>query len=82
MFARDLATPLIETIDVEGNIDSIIPFQPSVVFRIETSHLFCRAKHMTGVYMKRNTRQKFVKYRTFAFLQNINICSFLGIDLT
>ena len=82
MFVRDLATPLIGTIEIKGNIDSISPFQPNVMFHIETSHLFCRAKQMTGFYMKRNTRQKFVKYRNFVFLQNINICSFLGIDLT
>ena len=30
-------------------------FQPSVVFHIETSHLFCSAKQMTGFYMKHNT---------------------------
>ena len=27
------------------------PLQPSVVFHIETSHLFCSAKQMTGFYM-------------------------------
>ena len=32
----------------------IIPFQPSVVFHIETSHLFYSAKHMTNFYVKRN----------------------------
>ena len=31
---------------------NINPFQSSVVFHIETSHLFCRAKQMTGFYMK------------------------------
>ena len=31
------------------------PFQPNVVFHIETSQLFCRAKQLTGFYMKRNT---------------------------
>ena len=35
-------------------------FQPSVAFHIETSHLFCRAKQMTGFYMKRNTGLKWV----------------------
>ena len=34
------------------------PFQPSVMFHIETSHLFCRAKQMSGFYMKRNTGLK------------------------
>ena len=33
-------------------------FQPRVVFHIETSHLFCRAKQLTGFYMKSNTRLK------------------------
>ena len=36
-------------------------FQPSVAFYIETSHLFCKAKQMTGFYMKRNTGMKWVK---------------------
>ena len=36
-------------------------FRPSVVFHIETSHLFCSAKQMTGFYMKRNTGLKWVK---------------------
>ena len=38
-----------------------IPFQPSVAFHIETSHLFSSAKQMTGFYMKRNTGQKWAK---------------------
>ena len=33
-------------------------FQPSVAFYIETSHLFCSAKEMTGFYMKCNTGLK------------------------
>ena len=37
------------------------PFQPSVVFHIKTSHLFCSAKQMTGFYMKHNTGLKWVK---------------------
>ena len=35
-------------------------FQASVGFYIETSHLLCRAKQMTGFYMKCNTRLKLV----------------------
>ena len=31
------------------------PFKPSVPFHIETSHLFCSLKQMTGFYIKRNT---------------------------
>ena len=30
---------------------SFNPFQPSVLFHIRTSHLFCSAKQMTGFYM-------------------------------
>ena len=37
------------------------PFQPSVAFHIETSHLICKAKQMTGFYMKCNTGLKWVK---------------------
>ena len=40
---------------------TINPFQPSVPFDIETSHLFCSVKQMTGFYMKRNTGLKWVK---------------------
>ena len=42
--------------------EGLNPFQPSVVFHIETSHLFCCAKQMTGFYMKRSTRLKWIKY--------------------
>ena len=35
-------------------------FPPSVAFHIEASQLFCRIKQMTGFYMKRNTRLKWV----------------------
>ena len=38
----------------------INPFQPSVAFWIETSHLICRAKQMTDFCMKRYTRLKWV----------------------
>ena len=37
---------------------TVIPFQPSVLFHIETSHLFCSAKQITGVCMKRNIELK------------------------
>ena len=33
-------------------------FQSGVAFHIETSHLFSRAKQMTGFYMKSNTGLK------------------------
>ena len=38
----------------------IIPFQPSIAFHIETSHLFWKTKQLTGFYMKRNTGMKLV----------------------
>ena len=41
----------------------INPFKPSVTFLIETSHLFCSAKQMTGFFVKRNTGLKWVKKR-------------------
>ena len=36
------------------------PFQTSVAFHIETSHLFSRAEQMTGFYMKHNTGFKWI----------------------
>ena len=33
-------------------------FQSSVAFHVETSHLFCRAQHVSVFYMKPNTRLK------------------------
>ena len=44
-------------------INPINLFQPSVTFNIETSHLFCSAKQITGFYMKCNARLKWVKTR-------------------
>ena len=42
-------------------IDAIMdPFQPSVVFHIETSHLICNANQMTGFHMKCNTGLRWV----------------------
>ena len=34
------------------------PFQPSVAFHIETSHLICRANQMSRFYMKCNAGLK------------------------
>ena len=43
----------------------------SVAFNIGTSHLFCSAKQMTGFYMTRNTRLKWVNsYREQYFLSS------------
>ena len=36
------------------------PFQLSVAFYIETSHLLCSAKQMNGFYIEHNTRLKWV----------------------
>ena len=46
------------------------PFQPSVAFHIETSHLFCSAKQMTGFYMKHNTGLKWANRVNIAFYLN------------
>ena len=40
------------------NVDFFDPFQPSVAFHIETSHLTCIANEMTGFYMKCKTGLK------------------------
>ena len=42
-------------------ISLVIPFLSGVAFHIETSHLFCSAKKMTGFYVKHNTGQKWLK---------------------
>ena len=34
------------------------PFQPSIAFHIETSHLFNKVKQVTGFYIKRNAGQE------------------------
>ena len=39
-------------------IQLINTFQSSVAFHIESSHLFYKAKQITGFYMERNTRLK------------------------
>ena len=39
----------------KGEVGSLFnPFQPSVAFHIETSHLFSSVKQMTGFYIKCN----------------------------
>ena len=43
-------------------LDLIKPFQPSISFHIEISHLFCFAKQMTGFYMIPNTGLEWVNY--------------------
>ena len=36
------------------------PFQPSIAFHVETSHLICFANQITGFYMKCNNGLKWV----------------------
>ena len=43
-------------------------FQSSVVFHIETNHLICNAKQMTGFYGKCNTGQRWVSKKNRATL--------------
>ena len=38
----------------------VSPFQPSVAFHLEISHLICTANQVTGFYMKCNTGLKWV----------------------
>ena len=48
----------------------INPFQPTVAFHIEISHLFYRAKQMTGFYTKRNTELKWVNVAVLYIIQS------------
>ena len=50
---------------------SINTFEQNVTFNIETTHLFCRAKKMTGFNMKRNTGLKWINYVTLEVLQMV-----------
>ena len=47
------------------------PFQPSVEFHIEISHLICTANQITGFYMKCNARLKSVKWVNFQLITGI-----------
>ena len=42
--------------------ETVNPFQPSVVFDIETRHLICTANQMTGFYMKCGSGLNWVNY--------------------
>ena len=47
------------------------PFQPSVAFHIETSHLICNANQMTGFYIECNTGLKWLNgFRVFDILRS------------
>ena len=58
------------------------PFQPSVAFHVETSHLFCFAKQVTGFYMKCNTGLTFVNpFRANALQYSaVNLAKTIGIN--
>ena len=43
------------------------PFQPSVAFHIETSHLICNVILTIGFYMRCNTGLKWIKLFKFWF---------------
>ena len=67
------------------------PFQPSVAFHIETSHLFCKAKQVTGFYMKHNTGMKWVnlcdsdiceQYSKYSVFRNLTDQKILGLAST
>ena len=46
-------------------------FPNTPAFHIETSHLFCRAKQITGFYMKRNTGLKWVNIQSSCFQKKL-----------
>ena len=46
------------------------PFQLSIVFHIETSHLFCSAKEIIGFNMKRNIGPKWANYMNETYYIN------------
>ena len=58
--------------------DWINPFQPSVTFHIETSHLICSAKQITGFYMKYNTGLKELSFLSSHVNMTLNLSIFVG----
>ena len=51
------------------------PFQPSVAFHIETSHLICIANQMTGSYMECNTGLEWVSVHFFEIIvDTLRVC--------
>ena len=64
----------------ETKMTDIDPFQPSVAFQIETSHLFRSANQMTGVHMKCNTGLKWVKVE-FIYLNEISLFKYKTLKL-
>ena len=52
-----------QTYSSPGFHKQINPYQPNVVFYIETSRLVCISYQMTGFYMKCNTELKWVNWK-------------------
>ena len=50
------------------------PFEPSVAFHIETSHLFCSAKQMIGFCMKSNIGAKWINKLNQFKIGKLTIC--------
>ena len=48
-------------VELERCVKWVSPFESIIAFHIETSNSFCRAKQMTGFYMKRKHGLKWVK---------------------
>ena len=61
---------------VKQKIENFNPFQPSVVFHIETNDLICYANQMAAFYMKCNTGLKWVKLKCF-LVNRRNLNSFM-----
>ena len=57
-------------------------FQPTVAFLIETSHLFCPVKQMTGFYMKRNSCLKLVECKLLHLEIRMNNVMFFSFIFT
>ena len=54
---------VIEREHFNENVFVLNPFQPSVTFLIETSHLVCTANQRTGFYKKCNIGLKWVNFK-------------------
>ena len=67
------------TIETPKRLILLNPFQPSVAFQIETSHLICSANQVTGFYMKCNTGLKL--FNLLFFFYNFFIHVLAGFAL-
>ena len=55
IFVASLQKSFLDSGNIIAKVLEVSPFRPRAEFHIETSHLFCSAKKMTGFYMKCNT---------------------------